>query len=121
VIAPLTDPRHPCTIGGVVEKLIDPVQARPRLAPCHSARDHHARWALVAKECLRPGTTRPDLMIIVEPHAQPNIPSPSLQEDRRAVLAGVKAKPLRGGLRPALTPAAIHAAQNLRTGLETRS
>jgi len=35
-------------------------------------------------------------MIIVEPSAQPNTHSPGPEEKRRAVLAGVKAKPPSG-------------------------
>jgi hypothetical protein len=42
------------------------------------------------------GTTRPDLTIIVEPHAQPHTLPPAPEEKRRAVLAGVKAKPPAG-------------------------
>ena len=97
--------------GGVVEKLIDPVQARP--VSLHARRRTCRR---LRRNVCDSGPPEPRPMIIVEPHAQPNTPRPGPEEKRRAVLAGVKAKPLRGGLRPALTPAAVDAAQNPGTG-----
>jgi hypothetical protein len=77
----------------VVAKLIDPVQARP-VSRSMPAPHPLSKGVDAAKECLRSGTTRPDLTIIVEPvHAQPNTRPRPLKEKRRAVLAAVKAKP----------------------------
>lgn len=97
--------------GGVVGELLEPVV----VAGTHHA---HHRWA---KECLGSPPARPQ--IVEDPGARNRTqpPSSSLSADAAPLLAGVKANPSRGGLRPTLTPAPLPARARTQATSNTTS